>query len=751
MDQFGGGGGQRSAITSAVAMAEAGITVVLLAARSGTYEGDIPEGIPRCVLAPSWPRPVSIAALVMGLRRSIRTFDIDALVVSGFSVGRLTLLVRALGLLGDTRVVVVERNTLSLDLRDRFRRPLARGLVRRTSAWLYRQADALAAVSDGVARDLETTLALPRHSVTTIVNPVDRSRIAAALDEAPPERWLADFLQLERPIIITSGRLVAQKAHGDLIDAFAALPPSDRGSLVILGEGPGRHRLREQAEQAGIAPRVWMPGFVENPWWFIARSDVFALTSRWEGNPRALLEALACGTPVVSTDCPSGPRDILKNVARSRLVAVGDRPAITAAISELLKLEPCAPDERELDRYALSEVASQYVQLLMAEIGSKGRRGEHPTFAVIIPTRDMGDVLHQALRTVLDQSLHPDEVIVVDDGSRDDSTTKVRLEFPGVRVISTPRHGVAHARNIGIDAASSDYIAFKDADDFWAPDHLAALASAIREFPDAGLVATGAGSHRLPLEHLVRGGRAIGRGGPALRWFAPARNARKVDIFRESASRPMAFTSSSIAVKRSIVVESGLRFPEIEQNEDQVFRHELSFITDVVATRRRTVYISGHARSATTGLRRRSYEALELDCTAYLERPAVKHLLSRRVALAVHLQRSIDLYLDALVTRSWRSMIYLDLQDCGRAASATLNYPSQPRALLFRLVANTPRPIFRVSSRLLRAVRPLGPDNLPISPFVRWGSGDWQRNRWSHRKLSDGRPAGGRALPPGAD
>lgn len=724
MDQFGGGGGQRSAITSAAAMAEAGVSVVVLAARSGNYADDIPGQIPNRILAPSWPHPFGILALVARLRRSVRSFDIDVLIVSGFSVGRLTLLAHAVGLLGDIKVVVVERNTLSVDLQDRFPRRLARGLVRQASRWLYQRADTVVGVSDGVARDLETTLALPHHSVTTIVNPVDRARIAAAVEEAPPEHLVSKFLRLTRPIIISSGRLVAQKAHEDLIASFAALPPSQRGSLVILGEGPRRSELRQQAERTGVAPHVWMPGFVENPWWFIARADVFALTSRWEGNPRALLEALACGLPVVSTDCPSGPREILANISRSRLVEMGDRPAITRAISELLLLDPAAPNERELDHHEPSEVASRFARLVTEQVGSTGPRARRPSFAVVIPTRDMGDVLPQTLRTVLDQTFHPDEVIVVDDGSDDETVARLRRDFSEVRVISTSRSGVAKARNVGMDVASSDYVAFKDADDFWAPNHLETLAWAIRLFPDAGLVATGAGSRRFPLEALLAREPFAGPRFPAFPRCVSARMPRQVDIFRESAARPMAFTSSSIAVKRSVIVESGLRFPEIDQNEDQIFRHELSFVTDVVATRLRTVAISSHARSATTHLRRQSYRALDFDCDAFLARPAVQHLLSRRAALSADVQRSIDAYLDGLITGSWKSMVYLDLQECGRAASAKLNQPWRPSALLFRTVANIPRPVFRILSRSLRILRPLSPDNLPISPFVRWGAGD---------------------------
>jgi glycosyltransferase involved in cell wall biosynthesis len=336
VDRLGGGGAQRSALMTASALQELGTPTMMLAALSGTYLEDVPEGVPVHLLAPSWPRLRAIGTFAWRLNRMTRVEDTDVVVTNGFGVSRIVLLARVVGLLRDVRVVVVEHSTLSVVLNERFRSRVVRAAVLVVSSWLYRRADAIVGVSEGVSRDLEATLKLPPGSVTTIYNPVDTDRIAAAINETVPGHLEAAFTELPRPMVITTGRLVAQKAHRDLLEAFNALPDAQRGSLVILGEGPLRGDLEQQAQSLGLADRAWMPGFVDNPWWFIARSDIFALSSHWEGHPLVLLEALCCGVPVVSTDCPHGPFEILDGVPNTRLTPVGDPDALADAIGELL-------------------------------------------------------------------------------------------------------------------------------------------------------------------------------------------------------------------------------------------------------------------------------------------------------------------------------------------------------------------------------------------------------------------------------
>lgn len=376
VDQLGKGGAQRSTTLVATGLSEVGHRVEILSGAGGSYEADLPQGLPVHILAPQWPSGPSVIKFVVSLAQKLRRRGIDVIFTNGFTVGRLALLLRIVGLSRQTRVVVVERTTVSAAIRDRFPNRLTRWIVLNLSRWLYLRADAIVGVSDGVSRDLERALGLPAGSVTTIYNPIDSERITEFVNGCVPVRLEREFDALLRPVVITTGRLVRAKAHRDLLEAFATLPEGDRGNLVILGEGPLRQALERQADRLGIRNRVWMPGFVDNPWWFIARSDVFALSSHWEGHPRAILEALACGVPIASTDCPSGPRELLGNNLGARLSPVGDTQALAHGISDLLH-NPKARSVTNLDRYKPDAVAKEYADVaaraVEALIAAKGQ------------------------------------------------------------------------------------------------------------------------------------------------------------------------------------------------------------------------------------------------------------------------------------------------------------------------------------------------------------------------------------------
>lgn len=349
----------------------------MLTANGGSYASEIPEDLDVRILAPNWPSPRAVALFLLRLRRTALRHHVDAVFTNGFTVGRLALLARSFGRLRGLSVIVVERNTLSVVLDNRFPNRLLRGAIRAITRWLYRRADAIVGVSDGVSRDLEATLRLPTGSVITIRNPVDAERIATAISGPIPEAMSHSFEALRRPVVITTGRLVTAKAHRDLLAAFARLPEPTRGSLVILGEGPLRGELEMQAQHLGIDNHIWMPGFVENPWWFMARSDVFALSSHWEGHPRVLLEALACGLRIASTDCPSGPREILADEPHARLAPVGDPNALAGAIDELLSSPLETTSSMMLDRYEPTHVAALYADVAL-EVHHRRAKGKYP-------------------------------------------------------------------------------------------------------------------------------------------------------------------------------------------------------------------------------------------------------------------------------------------------------------------------------------------------------------------------------------
>ena len=285
--------------------------------------------------SPSLVRAPKLIALLLRLLRAERP---DVVVAGHPAIGMLLVVASRVSRLvtkESVRVVIVQRSSIveALDGRNRLQRWARIARLRAT----YRRADRVVGVSVGVSRDVESVLGLGVGSVVTIRNGVDRERVEAGVGGVPdPGPFAGVFGGLARPVVVSVGRLVEQKAQVDLVEAFARLPEGSRGSLVVLGEGPLRGVLEERVRELGLEGRVVLPGFVGNPWWFVARADLFVLSSRFEGFPLVLLEALVCGVRVVATDCPSGPREILEGVEGAWLVPVGDVGALSDAMGTAL-------------------------------------------------------------------------------------------------------------------------------------------------------------------------------------------------------------------------------------------------------------------------------------------------------------------------------------------------------------------------------------------------------------------------------
>jgi glycosyltransferase involved in cell wall biosynthesis len=188
-------------------------------------------------------------------------------------------------------------------------------------------------VSRGAADDLARTSGLPRDRVEVVYNPVITPTMLALARQAPDHPWFAPG---QPPVIVGAGRLTRQKDFFTLLRAFAEVRRRRPARLIILGEGEDRSALQALADDLGVADEVALPGFQENALAYMAGSAVFALSSAWEGLPTVLIEALAAGARVVSTDCPSGPREILQDGRLGALVPVGDAVALAAAILEAL-------------------------------------------------------------------------------------------------------------------------------------------------------------------------------------------------------------------------------------------------------------------------------------------------------------------------------------------------------------------------------------------------------------------------------
>lgn len=206
---------------------------------------------------------------------------------------------------------------------------------------LYRGADSIVAVSDDVKRDLVLKARLPADRVYVIRNPVDVDHIRQLARAELPTLLLVD----DAPVILGAGRLESQKDFATLLRAFASVRTDRQCHLAILGRGSQLAKLRQLANDLGITDRVLFPGFAKNPFAWMARSRVFVLSSVHEGCPNVLLQALACGCPVVATDAPGDARFLLRDGALGRLVPVGDWYAMARAIETALDEEPSSTRE----------------------------------------------------------------------------------------------------------------------------------------------------------------------------------------------------------------------------------------------------------------------------------------------------------------------------------------------------------------------------------------------------------------------
>lgn len=232
----------------------------------------------------------------------------------------------------------------------------------------YPRADAIVAVSRGVGDDLATLTGLARERITTIYNPVVTPEISERSRERAPHPWLEAIE--ETPVIVAAGRLGASEKNLPLLlRAFSGVRGARNARLVVFGEGDARARLESLAHELGIALDVDFPGFIANPYAAFARASVFVLSSDYEGLGNVLIEALACGCPVVSTDCPSGPREILDGGRYGTLVPVGNVEELATAILRTLDAPLSADELRQRARgFSVDRATDNYLSVIVPDL-----------------------------------------------------------------------------------------------------------------------------------------------------------------------------------------------------------------------------------------------------------------------------------------------------------------------------------------------------------------------------------------------
>jgi len=352
---FSGDGGVERMITNLCAELANEVQVDLLAIKSaGGHASRVPPTVNLIQLKArhAWTSVPEIARYLHEVRP-------DALLVAKDRAGRAALKAQRRAR-SEVPVYVRLGTNLSaaLERKDALSRWLRLAPMRR----IYARAAGVIAVSEGVRADTLRVTGLPPSRVHVIRNPVITARLDAQAAEAAPHEWLADKTL---PVVIGMGRLTRQKDFPTLLRAFAVLQAQVPSRLIVLGEGKDRDALAQLAGELGIADRLLLAGFQKNPYAWLARADLFVLSSAWEGSPNALTEALALGIPSVSTDCPSGPIEILDRGRYGPLVAIGDVGALAAAMQATLAAPlPATTLRQAVDEYRAVTSARRYLEVM---------------------------------------------------------------------------------------------------------------------------------------------------------------------------------------------------------------------------------------------------------------------------------------------------------------------------------------------------------------------------------------------------
>lgn len=352
-----GGGAERMIVNLARGLAERGHRVDLVLTKAeGVYLDLIPETVRLIDLKAPQPM-LSLGALNRYLRSERPVALMSALnqpnVIAAWAK-------RTSGV--PVRVTIGIRNTLTQEAQNahNLRLRLMPWFVKRFCKWV----DAIVAVSGGVADDFAQLAQIPRDRVNVIYNPVVTDEMLQSARVRPDHPW---FTEGELPVVLGVGRLAPQKDFTTLVRAFAKVRQQIPCRLMLLGEGPEEEQLHTLAKELGVDEDFATPGFVNPPFPYMGHAAVFVLSSKFEGLPGVLIQALAAGAPIVSTDCPSGPMEVLKGGKYGALVPVGAVDAMAVAIAGKLKAGRQPVPDEALQPFRMETVLGEYERVILGK------------------------------------------------------------------------------------------------------------------------------------------------------------------------------------------------------------------------------------------------------------------------------------------------------------------------------------------------------------------------------------------------
>jgi glycosyltransferase involved in cell wall biosynthesis len=352
LPHLGGGGAEKMVTALANGLSARGYRVDMVLVRAvGVYLGALSKSV-QVVDLQAKNSYLALPGLVAYLRRR-RPQEL----VSSLPLTNLVAIIGCWLAHSDVRLMIRIENTTSAQSRS----PWKKFLEKRLLGWLFPKADHIIAVSHAVALDAESYLNLPPSRINVIYNPVLLTAAGSANLSTPAHPWFAEGCP---PVILAVGRLAPAKDFPSLLRAFAEVRQVQPARLIILGEGDERSNLLALARELRVAEDVDLPGFVPNVRAFMHGSAVFVLSSIYEGLPTVLIEALASGCAVVSTDCPGGAREILAEGVYGDLVRVGDFKSMATAICRILDGQRKYVDPAWLQQFTRDAAVQQTISVL---------------------------------------------------------------------------------------------------------------------------------------------------------------------------------------------------------------------------------------------------------------------------------------------------------------------------------------------------------------------------------------------------